>query len=209
MIRMRKLFWYGLADEEKLDYLKKLSVGVIGSRLLMELLWRSSIGCIRYIGDFITPMDSRVDASIKPLEANNYDVVHPMSNDTTILSYPYPEDYSQLRSQLKGVDVVIAHKHMEEGARIAEELGSPFIPEIVTTFLPDGISFFDIDYPSVKHDPISYGLTCSVQAGEVLRIFTGHCLPVIAPEAYVVDIRVQDYLQKIKLEKKLDNNSNR
>ena len=188
-----------MADEEKIDYLKKFSVGIIGSRLLMELLWRSGIGCIRYIGDFITPVDARLDLSIKPLEANSYDVVHPMSHDTCIVSYLYPDDHSELRKQLKGVDLVIAHKYIQEGAKVAEELGAPFMPDIITTFLPDGFSFEEVEYPNVDYNPVSYALNCSFQAGEVMRVFTGYHKPVLAPEAYVIDIKAQNYFKKIEL----------
>ncbi|HID43593.1 MAG TPA: hypothetical protein EYP30_07480 [Archaeoglobaceae archaeon] len=196
---MRNVLWYGIADEEKIDYLKKFSVGIIGSRMLMEILWRSGIGCIRYIGDYITPVDARIDASIKPLEANSYDVVHPMSHDTCIISYLYPGKHSELRKQLKGVDLVIAHKYLDEGARVAEELGSPFMPDFITTFLPDGLSFFEIEYPSIEHNPVSYSLTCSFQAGEVMNIFTGQNSPAIAPDAYIVDLKAENYIRKIRL----------
>ncbi|AGK60681.1 hypothetical protein Asulf_00663 [Archaeoglobus sulfaticallidus PM70-1] len=198
---MRKIFWLGMADEKKIDYLEKFSVAIIGSRMLMEILWRSGVGCIRYIGDFVTPVDARLDSTIKPLEANDYDVVHPMSFDSCVISYPYPEEYSELKKQLKGIDVIIAHKHIRRSARIAEELGVPFIPEIITTFLPDGISFFDVRYDSPSHNPISYAITCSIQAGEVMRIFTGYELPTIAPEAYVVDFNSPNYLRKIDLQR--------
>jgi hypothetical protein len=199
---MRNIFWHRMADEEKIDYLQKFSVGVIGSRMLMEILWRSGVGCIRYIGDFITPVDVRLDASIKPLEANDYDVVHPMSPDSCIISYPYPDDYKELKKQLRGIDVIVAHKHISLSAQIAEELGTPFIPDIITTFLPDGISFFDVECPRPDHDPISYALTCSIQAGELIRIFTGYHLPAIAPTAYLVDSRIPNYLKKIELKRK-------
>jgi hypothetical protein len=199
---MRKIFWQGMADEEKIDYLKKFSVGVIGSRMLMELLWRSGVGCIRYIGDFITPVDSRLDVSIKPLEANNYDVVHPMSTDSCVVSYPYPHGHRELKRQLKGIDVVVAHKHMATAAKVAEELGAPFIPDIITAFLPNGISFFEVEYPRIEPNPISYALTCSIQAGEIIRMFTGYHLPAIAPTAYLVDPRFKRYLKKIELKKK-------
>lgn len=191
-----------MADEEKIDYMQKFSVGVIGSRMLMELLWRSGVGCIRYIGDFVTPMDVRLDVSIKPLEANDYDVVHPMSSDTCLISYSYPHDHKELKRQLKGIDVVVAHKHIPIAARIAEELGAPFIPDIITTFLPDGISFFDVEYLHIEHNPISYALTCSIQAGEIIRMFTGYHMPIIAPMAYIVDTKHRDYLKKIELKRK-------
>ncbi len=196
---MKHVFWHGMAEEEKIDYLKKFSVAVVGSRMLLELLWRSGVGCIRYISDFVTPVDMRLDCTIKPLEANEYDVVHPMSSDSCVISYFYPEDEKELRKLLRGIDVVVAHKYIEEVADVAEKLGAPFIPDIITTFLPDGVSFFEIEYPKVKRDPVSYAITCSIQAGEVMRIFTGYHLPTIAPEAYIVDVRSENYLKKITL----------
>ena len=199
---MKHVFWHGMAEEEKIDYLKKFSVAVVGSRMLLELLWRSGVGCIRYISDFITPVDVRLDCTLKPLEANNYDVVHPMSSDSCVISYFYPEDENELRKLLRGIDVVVAHKCIEEVAEIAERIGAPFIPDIITTFLPDGISFFEIEYPNIKRDPISYAITCSIQAGEIMRIFTGYHLPTIAPEAYIVDVRSENYLKKITLKVK-------
>jgi len=195
---MRNVFWHGIASEEKIDYLQKYSVAVVGSRMLMELLWRSGVGCIRYIGDFVAPNDVRIDASIRPLEANDYDVVHPMSSDTCIVSYHY-SGYEELRRQLRGIDVVVAHKHVEIAAKVAEEVGAPFIPDIITTFLPDGVSFFDVKYPQIKHNPVSYAITCSIQAGELLRLFTGHEAPIIAPKAYIVDVREKNYLREIEL----------
>lgn len=198
-MNLRHNFWHGMADEEKIEYLQKFSVAVIGSRMLMELLWRSGVGCVRYIGDFVTPNDSRIDCTLHPLEANDYDVVHPMSSDSCVISYLYPEDYREFKRQLGGVDVIVAHKYIDTAARIAEEIGSPFIPNIITTFLPDGIKFWEVQMPKVKFDPISYSLTCSLQAGEILRIFTGYHMPTIAPDAYIVDTRSQYYLKRVKL----------
>jgi hypothetical protein len=199
---MKNIFWHGMAEEAKIDYLRKFSVAVIGSRMLMELLWRSGVGCIRYISDIVTPVDVRIDCTIKPLEANDYDVVHPMSSDSCVISYLYPGDRKEFKRLLKGIDVVVAHKHVELAAEIAEEIGVPFVPDIITTFLPDGISFSEVEYPHISHDPISYALTCSIQAGEVLRIFTGYHLPTIAPEAYIVDTRAENYLRKIEMKVK-------
>ncbi len=196
---MKHIFWHGMAEEEKIEYLQKFSVAVVGSRMLLELLWRSGVGCIRYISDFVTPVDVRLDCTLSPLEANCYDVVHPRSSDSCVISYFYPDDMAELRKLLRGIDVVVAHKYMEEVAEVAERIGAPFIPDIITTFLPDGVSFSEVEYPQTKRDPVSYAITCSIQAGEIIKIFTGFHLPTIAPDAYVVDVRSENYLKKIKL----------
>ena len=186
---------FRFVETHKLDYLKRFSVGVIGSRMLVELLWRMGIGCIRYVSDFITPNDVILDVSLKPLEANDYDIVHPIGN-TNIVSYLYSNE-EELKRQLKGVDVVIAHRHIERAAKIAEEIGAPFIPNFVTTFLPDGVSFFDVERPHIEFDPLSYSLTCTLQAWEILKLLTGYEMPIVAPKAMIVDPKC--YIRSVEL----------
>ncbi|MEM3390777.1 MAG: hypothetical protein QW226_00510 [Archaeoglobaceae archaeon] len=185
---MKYFFWRNLMSEDKIEYLKKFSVGIVGSRLLLEILWRCGVGCIRYISDFVTTFDVAYDCSLSPLEANCYDIVHPRSDESCVISYLFPESKSELRKLLKGVDLVIAHKHMASVAEVAEELGTPFMPDIVTVFLPDGVRFREVDYPKFERDPVSYTLICGLQAMEVMRIFAG-LKPLIAPEAIVVDLK--------------------
>ncbi|MEM4523650.1 MAG: hypothetical protein QXF29_00900 [Archaeoglobaceae archaeon] len=95
---------------------------------------------------------------------------------------------SELRKLLRGVDLIVAHKHMAEVAEVAEEIGAPFIPDIITVFLPDGVSFKEVEYPQIERDPVSYTITCGFQALEIMRIFAG-IKPVIAPEAMIVDLK--------------------
>jgi hypothetical protein len=185
---MKHFFWKNLMDEKKIDQMKNFSVGVVGSRLIFEILWRSGVGCIKYISDYITNFDVILDCSINPLEANNYDIVHPKSDDSCVISYLYPESKNELKSLLKGVDLVIAHKNVAQVAEVAEEVGCPFIPDIVTIFLPEGVRFREVIYPKVERDPISYTITCGLQALEVIRIFAG-MKPITAPEALIVDPR--------------------
>ncbi len=196
---MRKIFWGWLSGEEKAEYLSRFSVAVVGSRMILNLLWRAGIGCIRYISDAVTTTDVRIDCTLHPLEASCYDVVHPYSDDSCIISYFYPDSESELRKLLRGVDLVIAHRHVAEVADVAEQMGAPFMPNIITTFLPDGVQFSEVELPEVRYDPISYAITCSVQAAEAIKIFTGYDLPVLAPEAYVVDLKEEGYLRRIEL----------
>ncbi len=179
---------------EDIEYIKKFKVGVVGSRMIAELLYRMGIEHIHYIGDFITPNDFLLDVSIRPLEANSYDVP-----DARFCSYMFTEDYKELKRQLRGADVIIAHKHMDLFSRIARDLGVPFMPNFITTFLPDGISFMEVEIPKIDYDPVSYSINCSIQACEVLRLLTGYEKPIIAPEACVVDLRMKNYLRMIRL----------
>jgi len=198
---LREIFWLGLGDEEAIKDLEKTKIGVIGSRLVLELLWRCGFGCIKYVGDFITPNDVLLDVTIKPLEANNYDVVHPMSDESYVVSYLY-FDFKELKKQLKGCDIIIAHKHIEDSAKVAEELGALFMPNFITTFLPDGVSYFEVEIPKIKYDPVSYSLNCSLQVSELVKLIVGRGVPVIAPKAYIVQISNRGYLKKLRLKLK-------
>ncbi len=197
---MKNVFWVDLIERHRVEYLGRFSVGVVGSRMMTELLWRIGVGCIRYVGDFITPNDVVMDVSLRMLDANDYDVIHPVG-ETNIISYPFTEDYGEMRKQLRGVDLIIAHRHLDVSARIAEELGVPFMPNFITTFLPDGVSFFEVERPEVEFDPLTYSLTCSIQACEVLRLLTGYEMPVIAPKAVLVDLGCRGYLREIELKR--------
>lgn len=175
-------------NAEKIANLSKRNVVIVGSRLMLEILWRTGIGFLHYISDFITPQDVLTDCSINPLEANQYDIVYPRSEDSCIISYFYPEEDLELRNLIKNADLVIAHKHIFEVAKIAKELGVPFIPDIVTVFMPDGVSIEEVEYPFQDRDPVSYTLICGLQAMEVMRIFAGY-RPITAPEAIVVNLK--------------------
>ncbi len=185
---MKHVFWQELMDKQRIEYLGKYSVAVVGSRLMLEILWRCGIGCIRYVSDFLTPLETLVDCTINPLEANQYDIVHPKSDESCVISYLYPEDHLELKRILKGVDMIIAHKCIPEIARVAEEIGVPFVPDIVTIFLPDGIKFWELDYPKIERNPISYTITCGLQSMEIIKALAGY-KPIIAPEAIVVDFK--------------------
>ncbi|MEM0214850.1 MAG: hypothetical protein QXU31_01775 [Archaeoglobaceae archaeon] len=185
---MKYVFWKSIMDEQKIDYLSKYSIAVVGSRMMLELLWRSGIGCIRYVSDFITPLDSLIDCTINPGEANQYDVVNPKSDESCVISYLYPEDRGELRKILRGVDMIIAHKHIPVVAKVAEEIGVPFVPDVVTTFLPDGVKFWEVEYPVIERNPISYAITCGLQAMEVMKTLCGY-KPILAPDAILVDMK--------------------
>ncbi len=163
--------------------LEEFCVGVVRSRILVELLWRLGVGRIKYVSDFITPNDVNLDITLRCLDANDYDVLHPIG-ETKIYSYLYR--HHDLKRALRGVDVIVAHGYLEESARVAEELGVPFLPNFVTIFLPDGISFFEIEKPKIRFDPVSYAMTAVLQANEIRKLLAG-MLPILAPDVLLVD----------------------
>ncbi|MDI9643107.1 MAG: hypothetical protein QXQ38_07965 [Archaeoglobaceae archaeon] len=185
---MKHVFWQSIMDKQKIDYLEKYSVAVVGSRMVVELLWRSGIGCIRYVSDFVSQLETLVDCTLDPMEANQYDIVNPKSDESCVISYLLPEDRSELKKIMKGVDMVVAHKNMLEISKIAEEIGIPFVPDLVTTFLPDGVKYWEVEYPRIDRDPISYTITCGLQALEIIKTLAGY-KPILAPEAILVDLK--------------------
>ncbi|MCX8172919.1 MAG: hypothetical protein N3D09_04845 [Archaeoglobaceae archaeon] len=185
---MRQFFLQSLMDEEKIDRLNELSVAVVGSRMLVEILWRCGIGYIKYISDFVSQIDALVDCTINPLEANQYDVVSPKSDESCVISYFYPENKEKLKEILGDTEIIVAHKHVCEISKIAEELKIPFIPDIVTTFIPGGVRFLELEYPRIDRNPISYAITCGLQATEVMKILADK-KPILAPEAILVDLK--------------------
>ena len=192
-------WWFGdVIEEDAIDYIRRFSIGVVGSRIMLELLWRIGVGRVKYVGDFITPNDVMRDVSLNLNDANDYDVVTSMG-DTDVFSYLYPGDYGEFKRQLKGVDVIVAHKYVRDAAKVAEEFGVPFIPDFITTFLPDGVSYFEVVPPKVRFDPISYTILCSIQAYEVLKILTGFDDPIIAPKALIVEPTARGYVREIEL----------
>ena len=198
-------FWKKILSVEEIKYLPKYKIGVIGSRYIAELLWRLGVGCIKYVGDHLTQWDVHIDPSISTDETDMYDVIGPKSDGVDIYSYLYPKDYLQLKKQLKGVDMIIAHRYIVDGSRVARDLGVPFMPDIISTFLPDGVEYEKIQYPHTNgHNPLVYTLTCSIQVGEMFRILTGSGMPILAPDAMVVDLTHPGYLRYVRLRVKED-----
>ncbi len=193
-------FWKDILTYDEIKYLRKYKIGVIGSRCIAELLWRLGIGCIRYVGDHLTGWDAFLDPSIPVDETDSYDVLEQRTEGTDIYSYMYPDDIRRFKRQLRGVDMVVAHRHIRESAVVSRELGVPFMPDIISTFLPDGVEYESVRTPETNlNNPLVYTLTCSLQVAEIFRILTGNGMPVLAPDAMVVDLKQPGYIRYIKL----------
>lgn len=151
-------------------------IAVVGCRLLAEILNRMDLD-VKYIGDFYTTSDAKIDVT---LDGCGYDVP-----DARFYSYPLTEDYRETKRQVRGCDVVVAHKCLDLFAKVSYDLGVPFMPNFVTFFLPDSINFFDVEIPHIEYDTVSYSLTCSLQASEILRLLNGEDV-IVAPKALIV-----------------------
>jgi len=101
----------------------------------------------------------------------------------------------ELKQLLKGTDVVIGgygYVEQREVARAASELGVPFITyPVITTILPDGISFDEIEFPVSQPQPqttshLLNSIARSLQLVEMLRLFSGVGELLFAPKALVL-----------------------
>ncbi|MCD6203986.1 MAG: hypothetical protein J7I99_06515 [Methanophagales archaeon] len=99
----------------------------------------------------------------------------------------------ELKQLLKGTDVVIGgygYGEQREVARAASELGIPFITyPVITTILPDGISFDEIEFPDSRTQttsPLLDLIARALQLVEMLRLFSGVGEPLFAPRALVL-----------------------
>ena len=99
----------------------------------------------------------------------------------------------ELKQLLKGTDVVIGgygYGEQREVARAASELGIPFITyPVITTILPDGITFDEIEFPDSRTQPqttshLLDSIARSLQLVEMLRLFSGVGELLFAPVSY-------------------------
>jgi len=105
-----------------------------------------------------------------------------------------PVEKERLKKRLGGMDVVIGgygHEEQKDAARAASELGMPFITyPVITTILPDGISFEEIEFPSFNgstFDTISNTLIRTFQVIELIKLVTGIGEPYFPPNALELD----------------------
>ena len=76
--------------------------------------------------------------------------------------------------------------------RAASELGVPFITyPVITTILPDGISFDEIEFPDSRTQPQTTSppldsIARALQLVEMLKLFSGVGEPLFAPRALVL-----------------------
>lgn len=108
----------------------------------------------------------------------------------------------EVKSQFKGVDVIIGSVNQEVVVKASEELGAFYITnDIVTTILPDGLRFDELSIPERESNPSLDAAIRAVQSFEAVKLLTGIADPIFAPDAIEVDI--SNYLLKrVKLKKK-------
>ncbi|WP_456327103.1 hypothetical protein [Archaeoglobus sp.] len=163
-------------------------MGVVGSRLTAELFVRKGF-TVKYVGDFYTPNDAKIDVT---LSGCGYDVP-----DAYIISYPLVDDLREVKRQIKGCDVVIAHKSMEIFSKACYDLGIPFMPNFITFFLPDSVRFWEVEIPTIDYDTLTYTVTCALQVNETVKLLKGEEVT-IAPKAIIVDLK-DDLIRVINL----------
>ncbi len=175
---------------EGVEELSKLSVGVVCSRMLAEMLWRIGVGTVRYVGDFISPQDVYRDVSLSLDDASNYDVLHSKGNTLVISALAESLDVDFFTRALRGCDVIIAHRYCHTASKAAERLGALFMPCLVSSVLPEDLKREDVVKAMKKveeyrpENPMCYAMLCSAQVLELLRMCSGDRI-LIAPEAMI------------------------
>ncbi len=188
------------AGQSYSDYVEKLCIGVVGSRMLVELLWRAGIGTIKHVGDFITPNDVLSDVSLSMDDANDYDVVESRGKSLIIPVLAEKLEEKLFLNALRGCDIVIAHRYCKLAAKVAERFGVPFVPPAVTCVLPEDLKYLDLSiFEEIKppENPALYAMLCSAQVIEVLKL----CVDgsgIIAPEA-LVPVKDPPFFRKVEL----------
>ncbi|MCD6211068.1 MAG: hypothetical protein N2V76_04705 [Methanophagales archaeon] len=118
-----------------------------------------------------------------------------------VCEIPAGLELRELKQLLKGTDVVIGgygYGEQREVAGAASELGIPFITyPVITTILPDGISFDAIEFPDSQtqtRSPLLNMIARALQLVEMLRLFSGVGELLFAPKALVLylDVGSQD-----------------
>ncbi len=103
---------------------------------------------------------------------------------------------------LKGTDVVIGgygYREQSEAAKAASELGIPFITyPVITTVLPDGIPFDELEFPAYDVSPVLDLFVRAFQMIELLKLFGGMSTLHFAPDALSVHLDPDTLDLKVK-----------
>ncbi len=187
----------------KAEGLEKLSVGVVCSRMVAEMLWRVGAGTVRYIGDFITPQDVYRDVSLCMDDASDYDVLHPKGKTLIVSVLAEELSVDGFTRAMRGCDVIIAHRYCEIAAKAAERLGALFIPTAVTSVLPEDLKRGEV-LKAIREverlrpeNPMCYAMLCSAQVLEVLRMCSGEEV-ILAPDA-LIPVERGGFFERVKL----------
>jgi len=189
-----------LVDLDCADYIEKLCIGVVGSRMLVEMFWRAGIGTIKHIGDFITPNDVFSDVSLSLDDANDYDVVESRGKSLILSILAEKLEEEQFLNILRGCDIIIAYRYCKLAAKVAERFGVPFVPPAVTCVLPEDLKYLDLSiFEEIRppENPALYAMLCSAQVVEVLKLCTDG-KGIIAPEA-LIPVKEPPFFRSVEL----------
>ncbi|MHC1636415.1 MAG: hypothetical protein ACXQTS_07380 [Candidatus Methanospirareceae archaeon] len=200
----------GIGVEER-EYLKKVKIRVLGGGIIVELLKRFGFKEIKVMESEIEDRLIYLDPFYNKEHINTLPKYSSIGN-TCISSFPMPDSVESFKRILRGGDVLIGSYSSEEEQRkaafAASELGMPFITyPIVTTILPDGIGFEELDFPPYRLNPLSNIIIRSLQISELIKLFTGINKPFFPPNALEVefDIAKPNFkVKKIRLKKKIE-----
>lgn len=171
------------------EYLGKSRIGVMCGGLVVKLLLGYGFGEIIILRGERCPFKD----------------VDETWSDERVRTSSLPGFISEIKSVLRGVDLIIGCCEQRRMAKAAEELGIPYITSgIVSTVLPDGIPFdrlnlVRIEDPDHMSNPSSKLMVQALQAYEAVKLLTGEGVPVFVPEGSEIDIQT-GVVEKVSLE---------
>lgn len=196
-----------IEDEER-KYLREVTVGVIGGGIIVELLKRFNLKEVRIIESSVEKKQIYLDVFYNKEHIGTLPEYSSLGN-THVACFSMSESVEEFKRILKGGDVLIGAANNEEqkkAAVAASELGMPFITyPIISTILPDGIKFEEIEFPSQEVNFLSNLLIRSFQVIELLKLFTGGIKPFFAPNALKVEfdmVKLDFKTKKVRLKKR-------
>jgi hypothetical protein len=197
-----------LDDEHLLDG-RKIKVSVVGGGIIVELLKRCNFKEVRVIEKKVEKEQLYLDVFYDKPHVGTIPKYTSLGN-TYISTFAVPDSIEEFKKILKGSDVVIGGYGCEDQKKAAiatVEVGLPFIScPAITTILPDGIPFEEIEFPSLRVDATLNTISRCFQIIETMKLFSGVGDPFFPPNALIVEfdtLKLELKMEKIKLKIKV------
>ncbi|OFV68638.1 hypothetical protein DRN98_01135 [Methanosarcinales archaeon] len=186
---------------KQLHYLKNARVGVIGGGVIVELLQRWYFKEIRVLDVVVELNHIYMDTFFKKEDLGRFATYKPLTEKICIKVRKMPDTVDEFKHELRGVDLVIGFCNQRRAAIATRELGIPFITAgLITTFLPDGMRFEEVDIPDpIILNPSLTSMMRSIQSFEAVKLLTGIGHPLFAPDAIKIDLLNYE-LKRVRLD---------
>ncbi|MHC1566149.1 MAG: hypothetical protein ACXQS6_07570 [Candidatus Syntropharchaeales archaeon] len=186
---------------KQLHYLKNARIGVVGGGVIVELLQRWHFKEIRVLDMVVQLNHIYMDPFFKKEDLGKFATYKPLTDNICIKVSGIPETVDELKHELRSIDIVIGFCNQKHTAIASRELGVPFITSgLITTFLPDGMTFEEANLPDpIMLNPSLTSMMRSIQSFEAVKLLTGIGNPVFAPNAIKIDL-LNYQLKRVRLD---------